>query len=347
MRKQSDNIRRNNKSNKNQKPKKKRIVLKIFLFILLVVACIGGAFAYRVQKNGGGLKGVVTTVIGNDNVKVEDLDKLQFLLLGDNQGLTDSIMACSYDPKTQDASILSIPRDTFIGKNKNKATAYDKINSRYQSDNPETMLDLVNELTGLELEYYIVVETDALIELVDTIGGVKFDVPIDMNYDDPADNLHIDLEAGEQLIDGDKAEQLLRFRHNNNGTSYPVEYGDNDYGRMRTQREFIQAALSQTLQVSNITKIGNLIKIVQENVITNMEYDTIKDYIPYVIDFNTESLQTAALPGVSEKCNGVWIFLHNKVQSEEIINQLFFPELLEEEEEETTETTENVVNEVR
>ena len=345
MGKHSNNIRRRNDKQKNVK--KKRIWLRILLIILLIIICVAAVFAIKVQQNGGGLKGIVTTVVGSESVKVEDLDKLQFLLLGDNMGLTDSIMVCSYDPKTQDASILSIPRDTFIGKNKNKATASDKINSLYQGENVDRIMNAVSDLTGIELEYYIVVETDALIELVDAIGGVMFDVPIDMKYDDPADGLHIDLEAGEQLIDGEKAEQLLRFRHNNNGTSYPVEYGDNDYGRMRTQREFITEALKQTLKVSNITKISNLLKIVEENVQTNIEFDEIKDYLPYVVEFNTENLQTGALPGASQKLNGVWVFLHNQAESEELITQLFFPELLEEEEEsEETEATENVVNAV-
>ena len=77
-----------------------------------------------------------------------------------------------------------------------------------------------------------------------------------MKYDDPTQDLHIDLKAGVQMIDGEKAEQLLRFRKNNDGTSYPTEYGDNDTGRMRTQREFIMAVMNQTLKPENIFKIG-------------------------------------------------------------------------------------------
>ena len=119
-------------------------------------------------------------------------------------------MVCSYNPKTQRASMLSIPRDTFIGKNKSKATGYDKINSVYSNKGPEKTLELVNELTGMDIKYYVVVNNQVVIDLVNNIGGVYFDVPIDMNYDDKTQNLHIHLKSGYQKIDGDHAEQLLR-----------------------------------------------------------------------------------------------------------------------------------------
>ena len=64
------------------------------------------------------------------------------------------------------------------------------------------------------------VKTEALIEMVDVIGGVWFDVPIDMVYDDPTQDLHINLKAGYQKLDGDKAEQLLRFRHSNPDSNF-------------------------------------------------------------------------------------------------------------------------------
>ena len=152
---------------------------------------------------------------------VTKLDPIYVLLLGQNndlgQSLTDTIMCLGYNPKDQEAFLVSIPRDTFIGKNLTGATPNDKINCIYNDDNPEKMLEKINELTGLDIEYYAKIDNDTLIELVDMIGGVEFDVPIDMNYDDRSQNLHIHLKKGLQLIDGEKAEQLLRFRHNNNG----------------------------------------------------------------------------------------------------------------------------------
>lgn len=305
--------------NNNKKTNKaKKIWKKIFLFILLIILIFIECFVYKIQKNGGGLSGVVFSVIEKKNVGT-----LNFLLLGESGKNTDSIMVCSYNPNTQNAAILSIPRDTFIGKYKSKAKASDKINSLYENKGVESVLDAVNDITGLNIENYAVVSTKALVQLVDTIGGVYFDVPIDMKYDDTTQDLHINLKAGYQLIDGNKAEQLLRFRHNNNGTSYSMEYGDNDYGRMRTQREFIKATIKQTCTVGNALKLGQILDIAKQNIDTNMDINKIKDYLPYAVEFNTENLKTEMLPGQSELCNGVWIYVYDSIKSNEVIDELF------------------------
>ena len=245
----------------------------------------------------------------------------------DGVDLTDTIMVASYNPNTQKATLLSIPRDTYTGKNSSKATAYEKINALYtRKHRPDETLEAVNEITGLDIKYYVVVKTEALIKLVDVIGGITFDVPIDMDYDDTSQNLHIHLKAGEQKLDGDKAEQLVRFRHNNNGTSYPEEYGDNDTGRMRTQREFIMQVIKQTAKPENIFKIGEILDVAKEYVITNIDFDVAKDYVPYAVEFNTDDLLTASLPGTNTNKNtsGTWIFLHDKKATKTLIQELFY-----------------------
>mgnify|MGYP003291809452 CR=1 FL=1 len=191
-------------------------------------------------------------------------------------------------------------------------------------------------LTGLDIKYYILVDTEALIKLVNLIGGVEFDVPIDMDYDDSMQDLHIHLKKGYQTLTGEQAEQVVRFRHNNDGSSYPYEYGNEDYGRMKTQREFLKAVLKQTIKLGNVTKINKFIDIGSKYVKTNINIKDIKDYVPYVIDFKLNDLKTATLPGVSEKCNGVWVFINNQEETEILINEMFLtkdPEKIKEQEE--------------
>ena len=237
-------------------------------------------------------------------------------------------MIASYNPNTQRASLVSVPRDSYTGKNPAKATAYEKINAIYsRKKDPQAVLNAVNNLTGLNLKYYAIVKTEAFIKLVDAIGGVTFNVPINMDYDDTSQDLHIHLKAGEQKLDGDKAEQLVRFRHNNDGTSYPAEYGNNDLGRMRTQREFIMAVIKQTARPENVFKLGEILKVAEENVITNIDFNVAKDYIPYVVEFDTANLQTEALPGTTpdwKKTNNVSIFVVDKVETQELIQELFY-----------------------
>lgn len=315
----------NKKSNNQTKPKKRKIkVLRVILLLMLIVLLTaGGIILYKTKKNGGGMQGFLSTMVGHDEQTLKNMPSIEFLILGESLNLTDTIMVASYNPKTQKASMLSIPRDTFIGKNQNRATAWDKINALYQGKYPEKTLKAVNELLGMDIKYYVAVDTKALRELVDAIGGVEFDVPINMDYDDTSQDLHIHLKAGYQKLDGNKAEQVVRFRHNNNGTSYPVEYGDNDIGRMRTQREFITAVLQQTLKPQNILKIGQFLDIANKNVETNIDLAVAKDYIPYAVNFNTENLKTGTLPGEPKKCNGVWLYIADKKETKEIVEELF------------------------
>ena len=320
-----------NKDNKKNKKKKMKVWQKVLIVIILILLIAGGFFGYKVYKNGWGLSGMLATVVGHDENTKKNLGEFKVLILGistdqENVELTDTIMVASYNPNTQKATLLSIPRDTYTGKNPSRATAYEKINALYnRKSRADETLEAVNEITGLDIQYYVVVKTEALIKLVDVIGGVTFDVPIDMNYDDSSQDLHIHLKAGEQKLDGDKAEQLVRFRHNNNGTSYPEEYGDNDTGRMRTQREFIMQTLKQTLNAENIFKLGQILDVAKENVITNVDFDVAKDYIPYAVEFNTDNILTDTLPGTNTNKNtsGTWMFIYDKKKTEALIQELF------------------------
>ena len=341
---QKPNSKNNRKKNPNikQRPKKKmKTWKKIFLVILLILLVAGGVFAYRVYKNGGGLSGMLATVVGHDEETRKNLGELQVLLMGvstDQEGvaLTDTIIVASYNPNTQKAVLLSIPRDSFTGTNPKRAVASDKINAIYNiTRDPKKTRDAVNELTGLNLQYYAIVQTEALIELVDAIGPIEYYVPTDMNYDDTSQDLHIHFEEGLQEIDGQAAEELLRFRKNNDGTSFPSEYGDNDIGRMRNQREFITAVVEQTVKLENITKLGSILDIASRNLITNLNFDVLKDYLPYAVEFNTQNLQTASLPGSVpnlNQTNGVSIFVVDEEETEQLVKELFYPEELTEEE---------------
>ena len=330
--KKNMNSKKNKKENKEKSKKKKKSGFKKMLYILLTIIIVfGGIFTYKVHQNGGGLSGIIAAAVGHDGTTKKNLPDFKCLLLGistdqENVFLTDTIMVASYNPNTQKATLMSIPRDTFIGSNSSRATAYEKINALYSRKNrPDETLEAVNEITGLDIKYYVVLKTEALIELVDVVGGVTFNVPIDMKYTDTNQKLFIDLKAGEQVLNGDKAEQLLRFRKNNNGTTYPEEYGSNDTGRMRTQREFIEATASQLLKPENLFKVNKLINVASKNIITNVDLDYVKDYMPYALEFDINNLQTATLPGINTNKNssGTWVYVVNEKETEEMVNELF------------------------
>ena len=307
----------------DKKKNKKHTLRKVLLTLLLIIIVIGIIFFIHVQKNGGGLKGIVTTVIGSSAEKEKELQDIYLLVMGKSENMTDTIMVVKYSAKNQSASMLSIPRDTFTGDDEKRARASDKINSKYINGGAQDTLKEVNELTGLNIRYYLIVDTKALRDLVDAIGGVEFDVPIDMDYDDVTQALHIHVKKGLQLLNGEQAEGVVRFRHNNNYTSYPVSYGDNDLGRMRTQREFLKILLKQLMKPTNITKINNLLKIAQEEVETNIDWNTAKGYVPSLFGFNTNNLVTNALPGEAKYANGVAVFIANPIKTKKLINTMF------------------------
>lgn len=344
---------------KREKKKKSKILKKILLFLLIALIILIGWIAYRTQKNGGGMQGLLSTLVGHDEETLKNLQPIQVLLMGvstDNGGkLTDTIIVATYDPKNQSASLLSIPRDTFVGKNPQTGTAMDKINTLYLKS-PEKTLTKVNEITGLDIKYYMVIDNEALIKLVDVIGGVEFNVPIDMVYDDDSQDLHINLKAGMQKLDGNKAEQLLRYRHGNLDKktgrylgTYPAEYGGNDYGRMRTQREFMIETVKQTIQAKNILKVKEIIDIAYEYIETNLSISTIKDYVPYAVNINIDAIQSAVLPGGSygpttKPSYPLWFFIPDKKETAKLINELYSNNSESEEETETDNSSTNTTN---
>ena len=285
---------------------------KLFLFILIICICAGIWFAKKVNDMDGNWLAVL---LGHNQETLNNLDTFQVLIMGESTGMSDTLIVASYNPKTQQASMLSIPRDTYVKNGNYRYSAQNKINSLYSSgETPEKTVEAINEITGLNIKYYILVDTKALIKLVDLIGGVEFDVPIDMNYDDVSQDLHISLK---------QAEQVVRFRHNNNGSSYSYEYGNEDYGRMKTQRNLIIAIAKQTLKFKNIKEIKNIINIMKEDVKTNINSDLIKQYIPYAIYIDPDTIQTEQLPGKSEQKNGGWFFFYDKEETLEVVDRLF------------------------
>lgn len=141
----------------------------------------------------------------------------------DRVGLnTDTIMVAMMDCDAGEINVVSIPRDTLV----NVDWSVKKVNSIYGALGTEGLLDGISDLLGFRVDNYVIVNTYVFQALVDAIGGVYYDVPIYMYYDDPNQDLHISLAPGYQWLSGYQAEQVVRFRQNNDGTGYP----DGDLG---------------------------------------------------------------------------------------------------------------------
>lgn len=201
---------------------------------------------------------------------------------------TDTIMVARFDCNDHTANIVSIPRDTLV----NVPWAVKKVNSVYGSAGIDGLVDEIEDLVGFGIDSYAVVNTYVFRQIIDCIGGVYFDVPIYMYYDDPDQDLHISLSPGYQLLSGYQCEQVVRFRQNNDGTGYP----NGDLGRIETQHAFFAAMAKQVLQLGNISNLPQIISLVIDNTDTNLSSGNIAFYAQEFLQMGMEDIHFYTIP---------------------------------------------------
>ena len=179
----------------------------------------------------------------------------------DGNGNADTIMLLSYDVKAQKVGVVSIPRDTLVDTTRSSP----KLNAAY-GGGPEELESAVRDLVGFPIDYYLTVDMNAFKALVDTVGGVDFYVPINMNYDDPTQDLSIHFTEGMRHLDGQEALEVARFRKNSDGTGYP----DSDISRTATQQKLLTAMAKKVLSWSSISKIKDFTNIFASYVKTDL-----------------------------------------------------------------------------
>ncbi len=292
-------LRQGEKAPKEKRPKARRTRKQQILFVLYVILTVLAGLvvatfiAYHLlvvkptlpnqdpapQPTGTAEPGVVEPVSGPKLSGDRKEEFYTFMVVGRDTGgggNTDTIMVASYDVPNQRLNVLNIPRDTMV----NVPWDVKKINSvynyapYYDKDGIEFLREEVSYLIGFQPDYTIVVEWEAVGELVDAIDGVDFDVPIDMNYDDPTQDLHIHLSAGRQTIDGDRAMQLLRWRKNSKVVNGKVVvyggYPNGDLGRIETQQAFLKTVIQKCLtSFTDVGTITRMARVFLDNVSTD------------------------------------------------------------------------------
>ncbi|ACL76068.1 LCP family protein [Ruminiclostridium cellulolyticum] len=255
-------------------------------------------------------------------------DPINFLVLikeasGAN---TDSMIVANYEPVTNQISLLTIPRDI---KPTGKGTY--KINSvfylgtkKYANLSPserkykatEYTAQTISNLTNIPIDYYVYLEIDTIKEIVDMLGGVYFDVPADLRYFDPSQDLNINLKKGYQLLDGDKAEQLLRFRktpYNINKASSDIRkyYDGSDLKRTEMQIRFVNELIKQKATILNLPKLIPVINYTFSNVITNISLSDTLNLVSGFTKASRPEMNTFQLCGVDRTINDIYYFIYN------------------------------------
>ncbi|MEG2221868.1 MAG: LCP family protein [Oscillospiraceae bacterium] len=267
------------KSKKVKKPSRLTMAQKwmvagiVVLSLILVVGLLYRAWVKRPDLPGA--PGEDTEEISTENgiqPKAGGVRKTKdfytFLVLGRDTGgggNTDTMMLASYNVTEQKMTVMSIPRDTMV----NVPWDIKRINSVYNyyggGDKGIAALNQeISQLVGFVPDYQVIIEWDAFGDLVEAIGGVWFDVPRNMDYEDPYQDLSIHIKKGYQLLNREQAMGVIRFRDGKNG------YANGDIGRIETQQGFMKAVVEQVLKVQNLDKIMSFSKIFTEKVETDL-----------------------------------------------------------------------------
>lgn len=209
----------------------------------------------------------------------------------DGTGNTDTIMVGKLDTVRHKLDFVSIPRDTII----NVEWDNRKLNSVYwgSKNNGGNGIDAlrghVKKLTGFDVDCYAVIDLDAIIAVVDALGGVYFDVPQAMDYDDgPV----IHLQPGYQLLDGEAAMGLCRYRKG---------YVNGDLERIEMQHEFLEAAAEQFIRLGNIPNVGKVTRILAENTDTNLSAANIAYFIRQALMCSPENINFYTAPNTPQE----------------------------------------------
>lgn len=215
-----------------------------------------------------------------------------FLVVGlDKVGYnTDTMMIGRMDTKTHEINVVSIPRDTMV----NVSWSVKKVNTLYAAginsggNGIDRLMDGLKDILGFQIDCYAVVDLNAFVQLVDAIGGVDYNVPVDMNYYDPTQDLYISIPAGEQHLDGEEALKVVRFRSG---------YATADIGRIGTQQDFLMSVASQMLTLGNIPNLPTFIDIFVNNVDTNLSAENIAFFARQFLQCKSEDIHFYTLPG--------------------------------------------------
>jgi len=252
----------------------------------------------------------------------ESSPRVNVLILGFEGPRTDTIILASFDPDKKLVDLISVPRDTYYFEDKYKGTKYDtlghrKINAAYIRGGVKETMDAVSSIMcNIPIDAYVGITYKGVENIVDSLGGVEVNIPINMNYDDPLakPELHIHLNKGVRKLNGREAIQFLRFRKNNNGTGYP----DGDLGRIKAQQQFLKKAANKSISLRLPLVVNTAFKFVK----TDLELKKIAYLASKAKGLESGNLKTYMLPGKTVD-DGVSYYKHDPEEIEKMLIEIY------------------------
>ncbi len=318
---------------------KKVILTSILAFFVSLVIFIGLIFAWfsffaddqitqpsNIISEDGGTKGIF-----GDKLSIPR--KTNFLLIGLDQTelLSDVIVVGCFDSKTGDVTLISIPRDTYVDMSSELRAEIKadgiympsqlKINAIHsyagQKKGAYYLERYLEEMMGIEIDFYAEVNTRAFRDIVDAVGGIDMEIrPQGYYYTDPTQNLVISVPGGMQHLDGAMAEGVVRYRH---------DYVQGDIDRIDIQQQFMKEFFSQVLRKDVLSENAlSILKTCIEYTTTDFAISDLPKYVPYIPKLSAESLTMMTAPGEARMINGASYYLIDNEKMQRIVNMVFY-----------------------
>lgn len=301
--------------------KKNRLAISLLLILILLfcagISTLSFFYDYLGKFSKNSKENVPLAKVADKN------SPINILILGvdvgdvnlkDNDDIkrTDSILVANYNPSIPELKLISIPRDTLIqvnGKN-------NKINAAYAIGGIKYTIASVEDILGVDINYYAKLDYEGFRKIIDAIGGVDMEITQNMNYDDDAQNLHIHFKKGEVVrLDGKKAEEFFRWRKNNDGSGL----ADGDLGRIENQHKLISKVIEKLKSVSIIPKINNILNIIPEYISTNMPGEDILKYGLNFIKIDKSNIAMHTIKGDAKYINGISYLVYNEKANSDLL----------------------------
>lgn len=312
----------------------RRLVLPILAAFILLAPLVGAAVVseHRYELHHPAYAGhMMARLMGEERAGSADEwnaaafpvnaqgDVKNILVLGRDAaaGLTDVMILVSMDTEQNTMHIVQLPRDTYANYTTKN---YKKLNGAYRTLGGVGVTEFVGHHMGIPVDRYVCVDLAIFGELVDALGGVPIHIPADMDYDDPAQSLHIHLNAGDQVLNGEQAQMFVRFRSG---------YASADLGRMDAQKLFLAALGKQVKATLTLPKAFELASGCFGKLKTNL---SLRECIGCVrtmmnVELSSVSMSTLAGQSATPKAGGAWYYILNREGAQAQLSQAFGTEV--------------------
>ncbi|MGN4444671.1 LCP family protein [Bacillus cereus group sp. MYBK79-1] len=291
--------------NTRSKPKKSKKKIKIIISVILFFLIVGGGYTwFLVNKASSAVRNAAHDLARGDKSNLRDkavkpiTNNVSVLIMGVDESdvrgkeygeaiRTDALLLATFNKDSKTVKLLSIPRDTYtyipVEKKKDKIThahAYGSTKNG-KDGGPQASIDAVEKLLNVPVDYFVKFNFKSFMKIVDDLGGIEVDVPVEFTEQDSNDNAEaIHLKKGVQTLNSEEALALARTRHI-----------DSDAMRGQRQQLVIEAILHKLTSVGSVTKVGNIIDDINGQFVTNLTFDDMLSFYKYGSDSEIEKLQ--------------------------------------------------------